>query len=336
MENSAQQPKTETTTFGEYLRRQRSNGQLWLLLIPIGVVTGFYLFYKPFSATIRDFSALSWAWAACHSETASSDYAHGRFVPLGILGLLYYHRKRILAATVKPNNLGLILIALGLLSFVLSVRTLQPRVAVGGLPFLILGSSLYLWGPQVTKPLVFPVCLIYFAIPLPGLNQMTNNLQIFATNIAFHVSRVLGADVVIAGNNINSAGADWGFDIAEGCSGVRSLIALTLIAAVYAHLTQKTLWKKAIIFLSSVPLALIANGLRVTTIVLIAEYGDPDFAGEAYHNFSGFLFFPLGLIGLIIVDMVINRRIPFISRQSDNVTTIKSSTSSKPAADTTR
>ena len=94
--------------------------------------------------------------------------------------------------------------------------------------------------------------------------------------------------------------------IAEGCSGVRSLIALVFVASVYGYVTQNKIWKFVIMVMSSLPLAIIANSIRVTTIVLIAEFWDAEFAARTYHNFSGFLFFPLGIIGIILIGFLLN------------------------------
>jgi len=124
-----------------------------------------------------------------------------------------------------------------------------------------------------------------------------------------------------------------GLEIAGGCSGVRSLVALTFIAAVYGQLTQNKLWKKLFLMASAIPLAIFANSLRVTTIVLIAEYYDVEFASKTYHNFSGFIFFPLGLAGLLLVAFLINGGWKK-ARQNTRVTTVGGGGGgSKPAAD---
>ena len=85
------------------------------------------------------------------------------------------------------------------------------------------------------------------------------------------------------------------------------MMALTLVSAVYAHLTQKTLWKKVVLCACSVPLAIISNCLRVTSILVVAEYFSADFAAKTYHEGSGFLFFlVVGLAGLAAVDWLLN------------------------------
>jgi exosortase len=118
-------------------------------------------------------------------------------------------------------------------------------------------------------------------------------------------------DLVRQGNTITilSGSGESSMDIAEGCSGIRSLMALTMIAAVFAHYTQKSLWKKAVLFGSSLPLAIIGNFGRIFTILVIAQMGFADFAMKTFHDWAGLLFFfPIALSGLYLIDYLLNIR----------------------------
>lgn len=248
-------------------------------------------------------SVLRWAWSACNSET---DYLHGRFVPVLILLLLWIARGKIKSAPVEPRNIGILGIVAGLILLIVATRAQQPRIALAGFPLLTIGAVTYVWGWSVARHIVFPACLVYFAIPIPGMLQMTTKLQIVATQTAYGLSNILGCDVIAAGNIIRSASGSWDFDIAEGCSGIRSLVALTLIAAIYGHFVLKSAAKKILLLFSSVIIALVANGIRVTSIVLVAEYLNPEIASAAYHSFSGLLFIPLGISGIVVFCWILN------------------------------
>ncbi len=283
----------------------RANPLTVALLVTI---TGtFFYFYCaiPLFGNFREQSVTYWIWAICGKP--EYDYGHGRFVPLAMVFLVFRSWKKITTSPRSSEWWGLAILVLGILFYIVSYRTIQARVAAGSIPFVTYGLIAFLWGRHVAKHFIFPLVLIYFAIPLPGLIQATNGLQVIATQIAYHVSSLCGADIIAAGTNIKSATGQWdALKIAEGCSGVRSLIALTFIAAVYGYLSQDRLWKQAMLICISIPLAIIANSIRVTTIVLIAEYWNADFAAKTYHNFSGFIFFPLGLAGLLLVSFLIN------------------------------
>jgi len=252
------------------------------------------------------YSAFSWLVSTWNPRTG---YEHGFIVPFLFVFLVARRLPQLLAEPVRPSLWGLAMVILGALFFVAAVRTFQPRVALGGLPLVVLGAVTWWRGWGAARLVAFPVLLLYFVIPVPGMIQATNGLQLLATKSAYHLSKLFGIHASLSGNDIFSIPMDkWKFNIAEGCSGVRSLMALTLVSAVYAHLTQKTLWKKVVLLACSVPLAILSNCLRVTSILVVAEYFSADFAAKTYHEGSGFLFFLIvGLAGLAAVDWLLNR-----------------------------
>ena len=255
----------------------------------------------------HEYTAFSWLVSTWNPRTG---YEHGFLVPFLFLFLLARRLPAVLAEPARPSSWGLVWVILGGLFYVAAVRTFQPRVALGGLPLIILGGLAWWRGWATARWLAFPVLLLYFVIPVPGMIQATNGLQLLATKSAYHLSKLFGIQATLSGNDIFSVPmGKWNFNIAEGCSGVRSLMALTLVSAVYAHLTQKTLWKKLVLFACSVPLAILSNCLRVASILLVAEYFSKDFAAKTYHEGSGFLFFlAVGLTGLAAVDWLLNQR----------------------------
>ena len=110
----------------------------------------------------------------------------------------------------------------------------------------------------------------------------------------------LGIAAERSGSAIYSAAAGgFNFDVADPCSGIRSLLAMTALTAVYAYATQKTLLKKWILFLCSIPLAIIGNIARITTVALVAKAFGQKVATGLYHDYSGYIFFPVA-IGLMV------------------------------------
>ncbi|MDB4781631.1 exosortase/archaeosortase family protein [Akkermansiaceae bacterium] len=249
----------------------------------------FYAFHNSYPTT-NGRSLAGWVWRACNSENG---FLHGRFIPLAFAVMCWLGWKRAKGEEVKPSNWGLAILAVGLILYVGSVRTIQPRIAIIGLPFTILGTLYFLFGFQVTKHFIFPAFFWWFAMPVPGLEAaLTGRLQVLVTESCFHTGQFVGMDLVRQGSTITMASAGGeSMDIAEGCSGIRSLMALTMIAAVYANYTQKGLWKKAVLFASSLPLAIIGNFGRIFTILVIAQLGFADFAMKTYHDWAGLLFF---------------------------------------------
>jgi exosortase len=170
----------------------------------------------------------------------------------------------------------------------------------------------YLAGWRAARATFLPVFFLWLAIPVPGLVQATNGLQVIATKLGFLGSQAFGIDAIYSGTNIQSGVAGkWGFDIAEGCSGIRSLMAMLLIAAVYVYLIDLPVWRKALVFVAALPLAIAVNAIRITSIILLAEFVDKDFAAGIYHDWASFFIFPLGIIGMLGVHqlLTLDRRV---------------------------
>jgi exosortase len=246
-------------------------------------------------------------WCA-HAWNGKNDMLHGWAIPVAFGVMCYMGWLKARKESSAPASWGLIPLAFGIGLYVLSARTLQPRLALIGLPFLILGGLLFLFGTKVTRHFVFPSFFWYFAIPVPGIQQATALLQVVVTKLCYQAGTLCGMPLMVQGNTISSVGdTPWNFDIAEECSGVRSLMALAMIAAIYANYTQKPLWKKAFLFACALPLSLIGNFGRIFTILLLAHLGFVEFARQTYHDWAGMLiFFPIALCGLFVVDKLIN------------------------------
>ncbi len=246
-----------------------------------------------------------WSWLAWNTK---NDTLHGRAIPFAFALMCWLGWKKARHEPIRPALWGLALLLFGIALYVLSVRTRQPRLALIGLPFTILGGLLFLTGPKFSRHFVFASFFWYFAIPVPGIQQATALLQVVVTKICYQAGLLLGMPIMCEGNTISTtSGHSWGFDIAEECSGIRSLMALTMIAAIYANYTQKKLWKKAFLFACALPLALIGNFGRVFTIMVLAHFGFEKFAARTYHDWAGLLiFFPIALTGLFVIDRLLN------------------------------
>jgi exosortase len=154
------------------------------------------------------------------------------------------------------------------------------------------------------------------AIPLPQVQQATTELQILSTKLAQMGCSWFGVDVEIRGTKIFSTGEKWApLEIDEGCGGIRSLMALILISSVWAYLAKMSLWKKALLCLSAIPLAILGNMLRLTSIFVIAEYGSPEFASNTWHDWSGLLlFYPISLVMLLMTHSILEGGLPKLRR----------------------
>lgn len=248
-------------------------------------------------------STAEWAWQAWNP---GANQEHSRLVPLIFIGLLLYHREKLRAAVTTGSNLGLIWLAVGVCLFVLSARCLQPRLALASLPFLIYGSAVFVWGRAVGRVILFPCAFLVFLIPLAVVEQATFRLQFVITGIVGALSNLAGIKIAAVGTSLTAMDGTFNFEIAEGCSGIRSLVAMTMITAIYVHLTQNTLWKKTTIFLFSVAFAIVGNAGRIFTVVIVAKLINPELAAGIYHDYSGYIFFPIALGAMLGFSKFIN------------------------------
>ncbi|MEY2536717.1 MAG: hypothetical protein QOG67_457 [Verrucomicrobiota bacterium] len=246
-----------------------------------------------------------WAWK---HWLPNLNQEHGKLVIPIALGLVWYHRDKLKTAAKEPSNWGLAFLAPGILLVLLGTRALQPRITLLSIPFLIFGVVLFLWGRQVARILAFPIAFLVFMIPVGALAQTSFRLQFLITNTVQAFSNLIGIKIYAVGTTLRAINGAWGFDIAEGCSGIRSLIAIIMLTAIYAHIFEKTWWKKLLLLACSVIFAVIANAGRILTIILIARLGYPELAGGIYHEYSGFISFPIALGAMYFCHKLLNLR----------------------------
>ena len=270
----------------------------------------FFGFVERFGPAASRQSALHWLYS---SWNPSTDYEHGKMVAFIIVGLIVYRIREIRASFGQGSWWGLVSVALGCLLFVAAVRTIQPRIALGGLPFVVWGGVLFLWGWHTARLLAFPLFFLWIAIPLPAFQQATVQLQLLATQLAHHGSGLCGVETYTQGTTILPVKGDWKpLSIAHGCSGIRSLMALIMITAAWAYVARMALWKRLLLFVSALPLAIIGNALRVISIFIIAEHGDAQWASTTWHDWSGLLlFYPFSLFLLLVFHSLLEGGLPW-------------------------
>lgn len=272
------------------------------------IVVYFYGFFQAYGAG-GNLSPLIWLRDSWNEET---DYGHGFLVGPLILCLLVWRFWKNDPGPREHAGWGLAVFLLGLALWVIAYRVLQARVAVGSLAFVVWGAIWFLLGWRAARWTFLPVFMLCLAVPVPGLIQATNGLQVIATKLGYLGSQIFGVDAILSGTNIESATqGKWGFNIAEGCSGIRSLMAMVLISAVYVYLIDLPMWRRVLVFAAALPLAILVNAIRITSIILLAEYVDKDFAAGIYHDWASFFIFPLGILGMLGVHqlLTLDRRV---------------------------
>ena len=268
----------------------------------IGVLIYFFGFYKVF--VIGTQSTAEWAWRGWNSE---NDLEHGPLILPIALFIVWYHRAELAAAPKASSFFGMGLTLLGVITFVLAVRTLQPRIAIIAVPVLAYGITYYLWGRRTANLVLFPCAFLLFMVPANFIIHRTVGLQTLTAAIAVKLSNSFGIKVVADGITVEAVDGSFGFKVIGGCSGIRSLTAMTMLAALYVHFMQRDAWKKLLTFGLSLVFALFGNFIRIFSVILFARFISPKKALDLYHDYSGFVFFPIAVGAMVAFNNLLNR-----------------------------
>ncbi|GIU78051.1 MAG: hypothetical protein KatS3mg005_1289 [Bryobacteraceae bacterium] len=185
----------------------------------------------------------------------------------------------------------------------LAAEIFTERVALVG---TVAGLVWYLGGTELMRRLRFPLLLLCFALPLPGLlhKQITFPLQLVATRLAEWGLELTGRTVLREGNVLELAGRM--ISVVEACSGIRALMALEFFALAYAYLFHEKVWMRWALAAAAVPVAVVANSGRVMATALLGEV-DPRLAEGFYHGLEGWAVFVVAMAMLIGVERVLRR-----------------------------
>jgi len=248
------------------------------------------------------------------------DYSHGFLVPLLSAYFIWERWETLQKEDSRPNLFGavvlgggLALLVVGLIGAELYVQRFSLIVVLAGLVLLISGWQ-YLW------LLSLPIGFLIFMIPLPAIvvNTIAFPLQLFAAKVAAFCLFSLGIPVLREGNLIVLAGTT--LEVAEACSGLRSLLSLLALGTVYGYFSQDTLWKRWVLVLLSIPIAIVANASRVSGTGLLAHYFGMEAAEGFYHTFEGWIVFVVAFVLLFVCGVILQKigstRSPRVSLKS--------------------
>ena len=230
------------------------------------------------------------------------DFSHGFLVPLFAGYLVWQKRKTLLETRIAPVWSGLAVMALGIFVLLLGVYGSELFLSRISLLIVLAGLVLCFGGVQLLKELRFVLLVLLLAIPLPAIvfNQITFPLQILASKLASGLLPFFGVPVLREGNIIELAAMK--LEVAEACSGIRSLMSLFTLAVFYGYFTEKSNWRRTLLILSSIPIAIAANAVRILGTGLCVQYWDPDKAMGFFHEFSGWVIFMISLVCLYLVQ----------------------------------
>lgn len=236
------------------------------------------------------------------------DMAHGWLVPAVCLAFIWSRRRDLRAAKGAPSWAGAGFVLAGLCLYWIGNNGEQYRICQVAFSLLIWAVPYALWGSGVARLLAFPAAYFLFTVPFAFLDFFTIRLRMLAAGVATGLLNGVGLTVTRVGTAIHStAGSGFGLDVADPCSGLRSLFAMIALTTAYAYYTQKTTAGKWLLFASAVPIAVIGNICRIVSICVVAWVFGQEAASGFYHDYSGYVVFLVGVLLMMQVGGLLDR-----------------------------
>jgi exosortase len=224
------------------------------------------------------------------------NYSHGFLVPV-ITGYFLWQRwPELKSKLVKPDNLGLLVIILAALQLLVAWLGTEYFTMRSSLVVMIAGMVLYFFGRDIFRGMALPILFLLFMVPIPYIiyDMVAFPLKLFITKASVGSLQAAGISVLREGNIIHFPATT--LEVADACSGIRSLMSLLALSVAYAFLLPLTIWQRCLLVFSTVPIAIATNAFRVIVTGVLAQYWGARVAQGFFHEFAGLAVFALAMV----------------------------------------
>lgn len=266
----------------------------WLLL--------FHFLGNSILGYVKSSSLFLWLDNSYHAGGLTSDDGHGMLIPFVVIGLFWWKRKELLALPLQTWWPGLLFLAAGLLMHIAGFVSQQPRASVIGFLTGLFGLMGLAWGRAWLRHGFFPFWLFIFCMPMAALLvPLTLPLRLISAWLTATVSNLLTIGVTRMGTQLVAPDGSFQYDVAAACSGLRSLVAIFLLATIYAFVMFRPTWKRMLLISLALPLSVLGNFARLMCIIVAAEFGGQS-SGQFVHENSFFSLIPYipAIAGLLL------------------------------------
>jgi exosortase len=239
--------------------------------------------------------------------SAEGDYSHGFFVIPISFYMVWSKREKLLAFPLKPLWAGFPVFLIGVFFYVIAFITRFHTLTYLSILLLIFGLLLFMIGWDLTRELLVPLLFLAFMFPVPSAYYVliTNPLKLFITKMSVNIISLIGIPVYREGNLLFVASTQ--LEVADACSGVRSLYSYLMLGCLFAWLSKGFI-TRLVLIISTVLLAIIVNVLRISGTGVLSNYYGAQVAQGFFHEFTGFVFFVFGFAVLLVEYVVLNRK----------------------------
>lgn len=235
------------------------------------------------------------------------NYSHGFLIPL-VSGYLVWQRlDELRAVEFRPTFLGLVVALLGIALFLFGMLAGESFTMRFSMLVVLAGAILYGYGAGLMKAVAFPFAYLVYMIPLPYIlyDAIAFPLKLMVSKYSVAFLKLIGIPVMREGNVINLVSTT--LEVADACSGIRSIVSLLALATALAYFSQKGWVKRTILIFSALPIAIFANGVRVIgTGILANRYGAVAAQGF-FHEFAGLVIFGVAMALLLLTSYFLGK-----------------------------
>lgn len=248
-------------------------------------------------------------------SNVQEDMSHGWIVPGFSLFILWCERRKIVESIGEPSLFGgLMLVPFAFAGF-LGVRGAQVRLEIVGFVGTLIGLVWAVFGLGTMRRTLFPLLFLLFCLPLHTyLDLVTIHLRLIAVSVAYNVLLGFGVNIAREGTMLFSPTGAFSIDVADPCSGMRSLFAMMALTAGYSYFNQPTWVRRGLLFALSIPIVIIGNVSRILSIVLVAATCSSGFATGFYHDYSGYVVFLVAVFLMVATGGLITKGVERCAR----------------------
>lgn len=240
--------------------------------------------------------------------STNDNYSHGPLVPVAAAFLAWRRRGDLAALPVRPAAGGLALVAAGCALEILGLRADVFALQGWSIVVLIAGLVLTFYGWPIARALAFPILFLGFMLPFPPfvVNPLSYALKEVTVRLSTAWAETLGAQLQRSGMTLYLTSGELRME--NPCSGLRSLVALLATGALFAHLQPGGRWRRAVMLLAAVPIAMLGNAVRTTSLILVAHYAGVEAVPGLFHDLSGVLVYGVALAAMLALRAALSPR----------------------------
>lgn len=235
------------------------------------------------------------------------NYSHGLLVPFISGYFVWQQRQKLGKLEIKPANSGFLLILFALLVLFAGVAAQEYFSKRSSFVFLLAGIVLFQFGWQWLRSMALPIGFLFFMIPLPYIvyDAMAFPLKLFVAKFSVMTLKLMGVVVWREGNIIMFP--QTVLEVADACSGLRSLMSLLALGVALAVFSQEKMSRRVLLVLLTIPIAILTNMIRVIGTGFLAQYYGAAAAEGFFHEFAGMGVFVLAMVLLFVCSGVLRK-----------------------------